>query len=964
MLPGAPAQQTYWQQEVHYTIDVSLNDTDHTLSGFLRLNYINHSPDTLSYIWFHCWPNAFRNDRTAFSEQLLQSGRTDFYFSAREERGYMNRLDFRTDNRSLRSEDHPQYIDVLKVYLAEPLPPGGQTTITTPFHVQLPHTFSRMGHTGQSYQVAYWYPKPAVYDRNGWHPMPYLNQGEGYGEFGSFDVRITLPEEYIVAATGELSGSDWKQETRSEQEWQRFSDRMKALINTEAGNPSPPLKGRKLAAGKGKAAQQEKPTLKNNPPPKPVFARVRPTIIRPPSQGTKTLRYRQDRVHDFAWFADRNFIVSRDTVQLGSGRIVQAFTFYTPEGKENWKNSIDMLKDAIRFRSSLVGEYPYTVVSAVETPIGFDGGMEYPTITSIAPGYGARELDLLIGHEVGHNWFYGILGSNERDHPWMDEGINTYYDKRYERWKYGVDTSNWAARRLPEDPEKLVVASLIKIKKDQPISTPSTDFTPLNYSVIAYTKTAIWMQELESMMGTRPFDSAMQAYYRQWQFRHPAPADFRETMQERATADLGPEFSKLDSTGGIMSYKGPKKIRPAFLFSLKDYERVHYVNWLPAAGYNMYDGFMAGLLIHNYTLPPKKFQFLLSPLYATNSKQLNGLGQFSYQWWPGKKLQKVELGAAGARFSSLDGTDSSGHKVFGGFHKIAPYLRVTFRNRHNESRVEKWLEWRTFFIGEQGFNYVMKQQDSVYYPKKGGWQNRYLNQLTFQLTDYRALYPYDVQLQVQQGEGFYRATATAHYFMNYAQSGGMHIRVFAAKFGYLGEKTPLREFATAIYQPKLTAVRGNEDYTYSNYFIGRNEFEGFASQQVMMRDGGLKLRTDLFQDLQGRSDDWVASLNLNTTLPENIFPPNFPVRLFVDVGTYAQAWKKDASLSKFLYVGGLQLTLFKELLNVYAPILYSKEFRDNLKTVPEENKFFKKISFSIDIHRFNLKKIINNQFLY
>jgi hypothetical protein len=187
------------------------------------------------------------------------------------------------------------------------------------------------------------------------------------------------------------------------------------------------------------------------------------------------------------------------------------------------------------------------------------------------------------------------------------------------------------------------------------------------------------------------------------------------------------------------------------------------------------------------------------------------------------------------------------------------------------------------------------------------------------------------------------------------------MRVFAAKFGYIGEKTLSKQFRTQVYQPKLTAVRGNEDYTYSNYFIGRNENDGLLSQQIMMRDGGLKLRTDLFQGLQGRSDNWIASMNLNTTVPKGLIPFNPPIKIFLDAGTYADAWKKGATTNRFLYVAGLQLSLFKDLLNIYAPVLYSKEFRDNLKTVPDENTFFKKISFSIDVHRFNIRKATGNK---
>jgi hypothetical protein len=217
---------------------------------------------------------------------------------------------------------------------------------------------------------------------------------------------------------------------------------------------------------------------------------------------------------------------------------------------------------------------------------------------------------------------------------------------------------------------------------------------------------------------------------------------------------------------------------------------------------------------------------------------------------------------------------------------------------------------------------------------------------------------------VQQGADFYRASFTGNYFFNYSKGGGLNFRLFAAKFGYLGGKTSEKEFQTVAYQPKLTAIRGDEDYTYSNYFLGRNEHDGFASQQVMMRDGDLKLRTDLFQGLQGRSDDWVAAMNFTTTLPNKLFPFKLPIKIFLDVGTYADAWSSTSTTSRFLYVGGLQLSILKDIINVYAPLFYSKEFKDQLKTVPEENKFVKKISFSIDLQKINLRKYINQAKLY
>ena len=293
-------------------------------------------------------------------------------------------------------------------------------------------------------------------------------------------------------------------------------------------------------------------------------------------------------------------------------------------------------------------------------------------------------------------------------------------------------------------------------------------------------------------------------------------------------------------------------------------------------------------------------------------------------------------------------------------------MRFYFNHSLRSNKVS-WLDFRTYLIGESRFdnyNVIAGSDSSVYYPAATINSTRYINQVTFNVDNYRVLYPYNYQLQFQQGIGFYRINFTGNYFFNYdAKGGGMHARLFAAKFGYIGEK----RFDVYQYQPKLLGANGEDDYTYSNYFLGRTASatnsdkpvsnQGIAAQQIMIRDGALKLRIDQFDFLQGRSENWVAALNLNTTLPNHLFPVKLPLKIFVDIGTYAEAWGKDAQTSRFLYVGGLQLSLFKNILNIYAPLFYSKDFSSNLKTLPEQNNFWKKLTFSIDVQNIKARKI-------
>ncbi len=925
-LPIANCQlPSYWQQQVNYKIDVTLNDADNTLDGFVKMDYHNNSPDTLYFIWIHLWQNAFKNDKTAFTDQDLENGSTDFYFSNADKRGYINRLDFKVNGEVAKTTDHPQHQDIIKLLLPNPIAPNSSAKIETPFHVKLPYNFSRGGHIVQAYQITQWYPKPAVYDHKGWHAMPYLDQGEFYAEFGNYEVQITLPDNYVVAATGDLQNV-------SEVEW--LKNKM-------------PLSRNRTAA---KKSEQKKGTGMSEIP---------------SSNKTKTLQYKQNNVHDFAWFADKTFTVKTDTLQLPSGKIIATNVFYYSENKEVWQNSIAMIKRAILTKSQWLGEYPYNVVSVVDG--GNGGGMEYPTITLLDDGGSEKMLDFVINHEVGHNWFEAILGTNERTHPWMDEGMNTYYDNRYALQQYGntkldiIQTkSKFINNRLPDDIQHTLLQTVIGIKKDQPIETVSEKFTAFNYNMVAYVKTGDWMKLLEDELGKEVFDKVMQEYYKRWQFTHPYPEDFKKVVEEVSGKNVDATFSLLAKKGELKTPNKKKDIRFASFFSLKATDKHNYIFASPAIGYNFYDKFMIGALVHNYTLPLTRFQFLVAPLYATKSKQLNGIGRLSYTFYPGENGQKFELAVAGATFSGDNFTDSTNTTHAQRFSKIVPSLKFVFANKNPRSSITKFIQWKTFLINEQGLLFTrdtVNQVDVITYPT----ESRYVNQLRFVIENNRVLYPYKGALQVEQGEGFARLAFTGNYFFNYAKGGGMDVRLFAGKFFYLGDKTFIKQFETDRYHLNMTGPKGNEDYTYSNYFVGRNEFEKFPSQQIMIRDGGFKVRTDYLSNKIGKTDDWLVAANFTTTIPKAVLPFKLPLRIFVDIGTYAEAWKKNATTGRFVYDAGLQLSLFKNVVNIYVPILYSKEYRDYYKSIITEKGIpllLKKISFSIDLQNISLKKLV------
>jgi hypothetical protein len=961
-LPVVKCQVNYFQQQVNYKINVTLNDVDNTLDGFEIMDYTNNSPDTLQYIWFHLWPNAYKNDRTAFSEQLLQLGRTDFYFSDESKRGYINRLDFKVNGITANLEDHPQYIDVAKLILPTPLFPGQTIKITTPFHEKIPINFSRGGRVGKAYQITQWYPKPAVYDNKGWHPIPYLDQGEFYSEFGNFHVQITVPVNYVVAATGELQNEDerkWLKEKAVGNKQLTINNHQKAIDKKQSSNKNNNELKKKVQSAKNK---KEKLINKNQP----SNPEQNPNIPSPGGKELKTLTYFQNNIHDFAWFADKDFLVRYDTMQLTSGKIIDVYAFFTPSGLPVWKNSIHFIKDAIKTRSQWLGEYPYTIVTAVEAKMGFNGGMEYPTITSISPMPDEKSLDMTIEHEVGHNWNYGILASNERDHPWMDEGMNTYFDNRYEKIKYPnykqEESNDFIKKRIPDDDADLVYRTQIESKKDQPIETVSQDFSETNYGAIAYYKTSLWMKKLQDFIGQPLFDSCLHNYYNQWKFKHPQPEDLKKIVEEVSGKNVDTVFSLLSKKGSLDSPK-KKELKVASFYNFKNTDKYNYLFLSPAFGYNYYDKIMIGALIHNYTLPEPAFHFMAAPMYATGSKTFTGIAKVGYNILSYGSIRKTEISISGEKFSMDQFIDSTGTKNYLGFTKIVPSIKLIFKNKNATSNVKKWVQWKTYFIEETALSFsrdTVQQIDIIRYPKT----NRYLNQLTLALENNRALYPYSANVLAEQGKDFLRFAFEGKYFFNYAKGGGLNARLFGGKFIYLGDKTIYKQFATDRYHLNMTGPNGYEDYTYSNYFIGRNEFQKAPSQQIMIRDGGFKVRSDLLSSKIGKTDDWLAALNLNTDFPKNlnplqVLPVEIPLKVFLDVGTYAEAWKNNAATGKFIYDAGLQISLLKEMVNIYIPVLYSKVYSDYFKSTITQKRFWKNISFSIDIQNFRLNKITN-----
>jgi len=256
-----------------------------------------------------------------------------------------------------------------------------------------------------------------------------------------------------------------------------------------------------------------------------------------------------------------------------SGRVVTTWAMYTENSADLWKpHALEYLHDGILKYSQWNGDYPYNQVTAVDGTISAGGGMEYPNVTVIGNVSTKEELEVVIVHEVGHNWFYGILGSNERDFGWMDEGLNTLNEMRFVAEKYPDNTRlsdmvGGAAKKLGfvglshKDEGDVLYRCMSSFGVDQPIHSHSADFSQTNYGGVMYQKTGLVFHYLKAYLGDSLFDLCMHTYFDRWKFRHPQPEDFRVVMEAVSKQDLGWLFDDLIDSRKVADFKlvGVKK---------------------------------------------------------------------------------------------------------------------------------------------------------------------------------------------------------------------------------------------------------------------------------------------------------------------------------------------------------------------------------------------------------------------
>jgi hypothetical protein len=513
---GAPGA-AYWQNTADYDISVELDDVKRSISADATVTYHNASPDALEYLWVQLDQNylshqadsrAAPNTKRGIDPAKITYSALDRLLTYEKYDGEMKILKL-TDARG-EALPHSIVKTMMRLDLPAPLAPGADFVFKIAWSYPVNDCRHLNARTGYEffkedgnciYTIAQWFPRMAAYtDYAGWINKQFLGTGEFTLEFGNYKVRLTVPDDHLVAATGALQNPG-----------EVLTAIQRERLKTAQGETKKPLFI--VTPEEAKAAEKNKP------------------------KGRKTWVFHADKVRDFAFASSRKFAWDAMAVEgaMVNGKPVMAMSLYPKEAMPLWdKYSTHAIAHTIQTYSRYTFAYPYPVAWSVNGPVG---GMEYPMICFNGPRpekdgtYPERTKYALIGvviHEVGHNFFPMIVNSDERQWTWMDEGLNSFVEYlAEEEWE-----NDWNHRR---DGRGMV--DYMRLKDRVPVMTNSESIADLGPNAYGQPTAALTLLR-EHILGREAFDHAFKTYARRWMFKRPTPSDFFRTMEDASGVDL------------------------------------------------------------------------------------------------------------------------------------------------------------------------------------------------------------------------------------------------------------------------------------------------------------------------------------------------------------------------------------------------------------------------------------------
>lgn len=482
---GAPGA-AYWQQQINYRIRTELLPDEMMVVGSETITYHNRSPNRLNQIWLNLPQNVFAPGNPRNRPVPITGG---FTLDRVVVQGVTMEIEAPRAGRSLGT--------IIGIELVEELAPGAAAEIEIDWHFIVPEGTFRMGREGtEVFYLAQWYPQIAVYDDlRGWAREPYMGDGEFYLEYGDFDVQITAPEGWLVSASGVLQNPEEVLTPVAADRLRGISRDMITHVVTQADRDE----GRSTASGG--------------------------------AGGKLTWHYVARNVRDFAWGSSDRYVWDATMAQYtnddGLSQSSAIYSLYRPE-KPNWDRSAEYARHAIESHSYWY-PYPYPQMTVNEGIIG--GGMEYPMITIVGGGRTPLSLYGVISHELAHMWWPMVVGTDERRHAWMDEGLASFSEDMFTPRLFPESSGGLGSMRgylrvagSDTETESMRAADL---------------YGPFgNRGLASYGKPATGFRALRAILGEDVFDEAMRTYIRRWAFKHPNPLDLFFTYEDVSGQDL------------------------------------------------------------------------------------------------------------------------------------------------------------------------------------------------------------------------------------------------------------------------------------------------------------------------------------------------------------------------------------------------------------------------------------------
>ncbi len=486
----------YWQQWAEYTIRAELDTGTTMLSGRETIRYHNRSPDTLGEVYLHVLANLFAPGAPSH-DSVPRTRPVEFSRVAAQGQALGTST----------AADGPGYhVDgtVMRIRLPRPVAPGESVDLELAWRYPVPPEGApRGGQTGPVYLVSYWYPQVAVYDDVvGWHTDPYLGQAEFYMGYGRYDVSLTVPAGWLVTATGALANP---REVLAEGTRRRLAAARRDTAVVRVVGEAERGAGRATARGRN---------------------------------GRLTWRFVADSVRDFTWGAssvwlwDATHAVVGDV--QGDGRpdtsLVQAF--YTPEGRaSSWGESARYGRHSVEFLSRTVMPYPYPHMTAVDGPRSC-GGMEYPMLTCIGGTWDSLGMYEVTVHEIAHMWFPMLVGSDEKRHSWMDEGLTQFNQSQ-------AIADFYQGRIDDERQNRMIYLSVAQARREGALMVHGDRYADgMAFGIASYFKPATMLVTLREVLGRDTFERGWREYAARWRFRHPKPYDLFNTFEDVSGRDL------------------------------------------------------------------------------------------------------------------------------------------------------------------------------------------------------------------------------------------------------------------------------------------------------------------------------------------------------------------------------------------------------------------------------------------